>query len=108
FFFCFNDPAPTELYTLSLHERSSDLPCGYVAASDSLISRAVSAASSWRYEINIRVFTGIGGAQIAIWQRRTGGRHATENYFRALDPERTHLNSTHSPITSAGCFFARK
>src|SRR5205823_14016545 len=27
-FFFFNDPAPTQIYTLSLHGRSSDLPAG--------------------------------------------------------------------------------
>src|SRR2546425_13377722 len=40
FFFFFNDTATTEIYTLSLHERSSDLSCSFFALASAIATLA--------------------------------------------------------------------
>src|SRR5438034_6321390 len=74
-FFFFNDTPTTEIYTLSLHDRSSDLR--RVAQRD---RRAVD----------------------ADWQGRFGeGREALRARCRRLDRKSTRLNSSHTVISYA-------
>src|SRR3712207_8631771 len=88
FFFFFNDTATTEIYTLSLHDRSSDLP------------------SRWDIFLDLEVWRAIGRGVTATLQMAAVG--AVLAVIIGIDRKSTRLNSSHANISYAVFFLKKK
>src|SRR5690242_21934144 len=84
-YFFFNDPATTEIYTLSLHRRSSDLVCALPAMRLPVVA------------VRVMVMAGsFAGAGVYVFPRSPRGR-----LLAPADRKSTRLNSSHMSISYA-------